>query len=178
MNRAVFFDRDDTLIKDVPYNGDPERVVLLPGARKACRDLKALAFQLFIVSNQSGVGRGFITRNQVQAVNRRTVELLGDSLITEVYCCFDVPEMPGDTCRKPSPNMLYQAAAEHDIDLEKSIMIGDKLSDVRAGKNAGCYAIYLVTRDDAESLAIAKVEADYIANRPAEAVEWIKLQSA
>jgi len=174
MIKAVFFDRDDTLIRDVPYNGDPDSVVLLPGARAACRALKSLAFQLFIISNQSGVGRSLISKEQVQAVNQRTLDLLGGSLFTDVYCCFDLPEILGETCRKPSPLMLFQAAKEHNIDLEKSILIGDKLSDVKAGKSAGCFTIYLNTRDDSDSLAAAQGEADCVANNLAEAVLCIK----
>ena len=174
MNKAVFFDRDDTLIKDVPYNGDPDRVVLMPGARKACCVLKELDFNLFIISNQSGVGRGLISREQVQAVNQRLLDMLGDSLISDVYCCFDVPGDGKVSCRKPSPKMLLQAAKEHNLDLENSIVIGDKLSDVRAGKNAGCFAIYLNTRDDRLSLAAAQDEADYCATELAEAVAWVE----
>lgn len=174
MNKAIFFDRDDTLIKDVPYNGDPGSVILMPGARSACRTLKTLAFQLFIISNQSGVGRGLISREQVQAVNRRMIELLGDSLISDVYCCFDPPGAAEESCRKPSPKMILQAAKAYSIDLGNSIVIGDKLSDVRAGKSAGCFALYLNSRDDSDSLAAARKEADYVANTLHNAVDWIK----
>ncbi len=172
--KAVFFDRDDTLIKDIPYNGNPDTVALMPGAQDACRTLKKLGYKLFIISNQSGVGRGLITKKQVDAVNRRTLDLIGRELFTAVYCCFDLPGHPGEGCRKPSPKMILQAAKEHDLDLAKSVMIGDKLSDIRAGKNAGCFAIYYNSRRDADELTLAHAEADYVTDRLADAVAWIK----
>ncbi len=172
--KAIFFDRDDTLIKDVPYNGEPDTVVLMPGARDACQTLKKLGYALFIISNQSGVGRGLISKEQVDAVNQRTLDLLGPGLFTAVYCCFDLPDQAGESCRKPSPKMLLRAAREHGLDLAKSVMIGDKLSDVRAGKSAGCFAVYYNSRHDADELALAQSEADYVTDLLADAVGWIK----
>jgi D-glycero-D-manno-heptose 1,7-bisphosphate phosphatase len=138
--KAVFFDRDDTLIYDVPYNGDPDRVELMPGALEACRLLKQNGFELFIISNQSGVGRGRITAEQVNVVNERVLQLFGEHLFTDIYCCYDTPEDPLD-CRKPSPKMILQAAERYDIDLSQSFMVGDKKSDIDAGRNAGCRSI-------------------------------------
>ncbi len=141
--KAVFFDRDDTLIYDVPYNGDPDRVELMPGAVQACRLLKQNGFELFIISNQSGVGRGRITEEQVHAVNNRVLDLFGENTFTEIYCCYDTPDDPLD-CRKPSPKMILQAAEKYNIDLTQSFMVGDKKSDIEAGRNAGCRSILFV----------------------------------
>jgi D-glycero-D-manno-heptose 1,7-bisphosphate phosphatase len=171
MNKAVFFDRDDTLIIDVPYNGEPERVELMPGALEACRRLRQLGYQLFMVSNQSGVGRGLITEEQVHAVNARVLELLGKELFTDVYCCFEAPDTPLTNCRKPSPYMLLKAKAEHDLDLFLSFMIGDKADDIVAGKSAGCRTIWLNSKGD---LHLKNITADFIATNLLEAVEWIK----
>lgn len=173
MNRAVFFDRDDTLIIDVPYNGDPEQVKIMPGARKACRLLRQLGYQLFMVSNQSGVGRGLITEAQVHAVNARVLELLGSELFTDVYCCFETPDNPMINCRKPSSYMLLKAKAEHDLDLSRSFMIGDKLDDILAGQNAGCRTIWLNYKD---MLVLKKMTADFVTNNLEKAAEWIKVQ--
>jgi D-glycero-D-manno-heptose 1,7-bisphosphate phosphatase len=174
MNKAVFFDRDDTLIIDVPYNGDPKRVELLPGAREACRLLRQLGYQLFMISNQSGVGRGLITEAQVHAVNARVLELLGNDLFADVYCCFEAPDNPLTNCRKPSPFMLLKAKAEHDLYLPDSFIIGDKLDDIVAGKNAGCRTIWL----NSKGMPLLKnVTADFIAGNLLEAAEWIRAQT-
>lgn len=167
MRKAVFFDRDDTLIKDVPYNADPDRVELLPGAQEACRRLKQIDYELFIISNQSGVRRGLITVEQVNAVNDRVLELLGKTLITDIYCCYDLPDDPLD-CRKPSPKMILRAASQYNIDLSRSFMIGDKLSDVQAGINAGCVTILINNGADAETTS-----ADCVTDDLLSAADWI-----
>jgi D-glycero-D-manno-heptose 1,7-bisphosphate phosphatase len=174
MNRAVFFDRDDTLITDVPYNGVPERVELMPGARKACRFLRRLDYQLFMISNQSGVGRGLITEAQVHAVNARVLELLGKELFADVYCCFEAPDNPLTNCRKPSPFMLLKAKAERDLFLPDSFMIGDKEDDIAAGKNAGCRTIWLDSRGGP---ILKNITADFVAHNLLEAAAWIKTQT-
>lgn len=168
LTRAIFFDRDDTLIVDVPYNGDPEYVELMPGAREACRLLFDLGYKLIIISNQSGVGRGMITPEQVQAVNERILELLGKELFTAVYCCYDAPDQP-NSCRKPSPHMLLQAQKEHQLDLGRSFMIGDKTDDVLAGRNAGCRTVWLNPKGRPPT-----VPADFTASDLRQAALWIK----
>ena len=172
LKKAIFVDRDDTLIRDVPYNGDPDTVELMPGAREACQALKKLGFEIFIISNQSGVGRGIITRQQVERVNQRVLELVGDSIFSGIYCCFDAPDVPDEGCRKPSPKMILTAAREHHLDLCKSIMIGDKLTDVQAGKKAGCLAICFDWQSKVKDNC--KGEADFIAANWQQALDWIK----
>lgn len=164
--KAVFFDRDGTLIVNVPYNGDPEKVTLMPGAVEACRMLHEAGFCLFIISNQSGVGRGLITEEQVTLVNERTLDLLGRELFTAVYYCLDDPNRPISGCRKPSPIMLLTAHKEYGIDLQASFMVGDKEEDVQAGRAAGCRTVRLI-QDDGESAA------DFTASNLSEAVQWI-----
>ncbi|MDQ6745242.1 MAG: HAD family hydrolase [Actinomycetota bacterium] len=143
-SRAVFMDRDGTLMEDVGYPRDPAQVRLLPGVTEALRRLHDAGFLLVIVSNQSGVGRGLISPEQATAVHRRLMEMLGEdgvSLDQARYC----PHAPEDgcDCRKPSPSMLIDAAFSLDIDLSVSYMIGDKRSDVEAGRRAGCRTILL-----------------------------------
>ncbi|MBN1483031.1 HAD family hydrolase [candidate division KSB1 bacterium] len=168
MQKAVFFDRDDTLIVNIPYNGDPDRVELLPGAQEACRQLKRQKYSLFIISNQSGVGRGLITPEQVKAVNDRVLELLGDDIISDVFCCFDLPDDSPD-CRKPSNKMICSAAEKYNIDLSRSFMIGDKPSDIQAGINAGCAAIFITGGADTK----APISADFVTDNLLSAAAWI-----
>jgi D-glycero-D-manno-heptose 1,7-bisphosphate phosphatase len=141
MRAAAFLDRDGTIIHDEHYIADPARVRLLPGATEALRRLREAGMMLVVVSNQSGVARGRITPAQVAAVHARMTELLGFAgvSIDAAYHCEHGPD-DDCTCRKPRPGMLLRAAEEHAIDLRRSIMIGDKPSDVAAGLAAGCRA--------------------------------------
>lgn len=157
MRRAVFLDRDDTLIAnrtlDPPPPGkrgdlcDPTLVRLLPGALDACRDLRAAGYELVIVTNQALVARGGGTIADVEATNARVSELLtidGEPLIADVlYCPYhpdaDIDEYrhPDHPWRKPNPGMLLHAAEKHDLDLTRSWMIGDAPRDAQAAINAG-----------------------------------------
>ncbi len=140
-NRAVFFDRDGTLIIDVPYNTDPARVRLYPGVREGLRALKAAGRQVIVVTNQSGIGRGRITEEQYHAVNAEFVRQCGgEEVIDAVYHAPDHPDDAGPR-RKPGAGMLHEAARDHGIDLKTSWMIGDKLSDIQAGQAAGTRVI-------------------------------------
>ncbi len=139
--RALFLDRDGTLIVDTGYPRDPSVVELIPGAIEALRDLER-DWALVIVSNQSGIGRGLITPAEAAAVDARVRELFGAGGIefAGVYHC---PHAPEDhcACRKPKPGMLEQAARELDLDLAASVIVGDKPSDVEAGAAVGARGI-------------------------------------
>jgi D-glycero-D-manno-heptose 1,7-bisphosphate phosphatase len=140
---AVFLDRDGTLIEDAGYPRDPALVRLLPGAAKSLRALAASGLVLVVVSNQSGVGRGLVTSGEAAAVRERFEECLragGVRLHASYYC----PHAPweGCPCRKPSPGMLLRAAEDLGIDLGRSFLVGDKTSDVEAGRRAGCSTIH------------------------------------
>lgn len=136
--RALFLDRDGTLIVDVGYPRDPALVEPLPGAVEALRDLQR-DWLLVIVSNQSGIARGLITPDEARAVHERVVELFAAGGVTfaGAYYCPHGPDH-GCRCRKPAPGMLLDAARELDIELAASVMIGDKPSDVECGRAAGC----------------------------------------
>jgi D-glycero-D-manno-heptose 1,7-bisphosphate phosphatase len=178
MKPAVFFDRDDTLIRNVPYLGDPAQVRLLPGAAAALRDLQAAGFRLFIVSNQSGVGRGLITREQVQAVNDEMNRQLGELFFDGIYNCYAAPEDPYADERKPSPVLVQRAAAEHGLDLKRSFFVGDRLSDMRCGKNAGCRSVLVLTGIANQEQEDSRKEADFVAEDLARATAWILEKSA
>lgn len=130
----VLLDRDGTLVEDVPYNGEPGLVRPVDGAREALDRLRREGVRLAVVSNQSGIGRGHLTREQVDAVNARVEELLGP--FESVQVC---PHAPGEgcVCRKPAPGLVKQALAEAGVPPERAVMIGDIGADVEAALAAG-----------------------------------------
>ena len=142
--RAVFLDRDGTLIEDMGYLKNPDGVRLLPGCGVALAALQRNGFLLVLVSNQSGIGRGWLTRDEVERVHERVVSLLAEhgARFDAVYYCPHGPE-EGCACRKPAPGMLLQAARELEIDLRTSFLVGDKPSDIEAGHRAGCRTVLL-----------------------------------
>ena len=147
--RAVFFDRDGTLMEEVHYCGDPGKVRVYAGVSEGLRKLREAGLRIFIVSNQSGIGRGLIGEAQYRAVQAELISQLGEGLIDGSYFC---PDAPGtaSTRRKPEPGMLLEAAAEHGVDLAASYMIGDKAADVECGRRAGARTILVLTGYGAE----------------------------
>lgn len=148
---AVFLDRDGTVIEHVHYIADPAHVRLLPGAAEALRRLRSAGYALVVITNQSAIGRGIITLDQYEAVDAETRRQLDAERVAldGVYHCPEPPE--GDdprvvthADRKPGPGMLLRAAQELGLDLSRSWMIGDMISDVLAGRNAGCRGSFLV----------------------------------
>lgn len=145
MKPAVFLDRDGTLIDEKKYLADPALVRLVPGAGEALRDLAAAGFSLIIVTNQSGIGRGYYTEADMQRVNDRVIELFAkhDVAFEKIYFAPEAPEEPSRG-RKPSPQYLFDARDECGVDLAQSFMIGDKLLDLQCGWNAGVKQSLLV----------------------------------
>lgn len=145
--RAVFLDKDGTLVHDVPYNVDPARVDLLPNVGPALRALQDAGYLLIVVSNQPGVALGRFASSALRAVESRLDELLAPYgvIITAYGWCPHHPNGRGSmlacTCRKPRPGLLLDAASVHDVALQRSWMIGDILDDVEAGSRAGCRTI-------------------------------------
>jgi D-glycero-D-manno-heptose 1,7-bisphosphate phosphatase len=166
--RAVFFDRDDTLIRNIPYLNDPARVELMPGARPALLDLQQAGLLLFIVSNQSGIGRGLCTLEQVHAVNAEMCRQLAPVTFTAIYFSPHVPGEPSDT-RKPAPGLLLQAREAYGLDLARSFFVGDKELDVMCGRNAGTRTVWLAHDPD----QVPRPNPDFTATSLAEAAAWI-----
>lgn len=138
MTRALFLDRDGTLIVHRPYLHKPEEVELLPGVREALREARAAGFHLFLFTNQSGIGRGWFTMADVHAVHARMLELLG--LGTDLFTRICIaPEAPGQPSlyRKPSPRFIQECIAEFQLDPRECWMIGDGPADWQAGLGAG-----------------------------------------
>lgn len=158
MNKAVFIDKDGTLIHDVPYNVDPSLIRLQEGAACGLRQLKDQGYLLIIVSNQSGVAHGYFNEEALTAVQEKLQDELkkdGVQLDGAFFC----PHHPQGTvkryavsceCRKPKPGMLMKAATQFDIDLSQSWMIGDILHDVEAGNKAGCSTILIDNGNETE----------------------------
>ena len=142
---VVILDRDGTIVIDRHYLGDPEGLEFLPGAVAGLRKLHAMGCKLIIITNQSGVGRGLLTLEQVQHVNKglaRMMDTIGAPL-TATYFCPHTPDAECD-CRKPATGMLLQAAREHGFNPTEAIVIGDKGSDIEMGKRVSAHTILVM----------------------------------
>jgi histidinol-phosphate phosphatase family protein len=159
-SQAVFLDKDGTLIEDVPYNVDPERIQLTSGAAEALRSLHKAGYPLIVISNQSGVAHGYFPEAALVTVEERLRHLLtemGVPLAGFYYCPHhpdgSVPEYAiACNCRKPQPGLLHHAAQVHGVDLRHSWLIGDILNDVEAGRRAGCRTVLVDNGNETEWL--------------------------
>lgn len=148
---AIFLDRDGTLIEDVDYLADPEAIQFIPGAVEALKRFRRGGFACVVATNQSGIARGMITHEQLERIHSRMTYLLNQqgAALDGIYYCPEAPRGGSERLvehedRKPGPGMLTRAARDLDLDLGASWMVGDKLSDVLAGFNAGCLGSILV----------------------------------
>ncbi len=172
LSPAVFLDRDGTLMDDTGYVGDPAHVRVFDGVPEALARLKAAGFKTIIVTNQSGIPRGYFTEEDFHKVQARFEELIGPGLIDAVYFCAEHPDHASER-RKPGPGMLLEGARDHGIDLARSWMIGDRAGDAEAGVRAGVRSILVRTGEGAD----AKSEgAEIVTEDFAEAVGFILLQ--
>ncbi|MBW3570398.1 MAG: HAD family hydrolase [Gemmatimonadetes bacterium] len=182
---AVFLDKDGTLVQNVPYNVDPARIRLAPGAAEALRMLADAGFRLFVVSNQSGVARGYFGEEALGPVEARIREMLsaeGARVDAFAWC----PHHPQGTvaayaracdCRKPAPGMITALAAAHGIDLSRSWMVGDILDDVEAGRRAGCRTVLVDSGGETEWVPGAHREPDHVVGDLAAAARAILAHS-
>jgi D-glycero-D-manno-heptose 1,7-bisphosphate phosphatase len=149
VKQAVFLDKDGTLIEDIPYNVDPDKIRLVPGAGGALRAMQHAGYELIVITNQSGVARGYFREQALEDVDARLRQLLSREgvLLAGFYYC---PHHPDGSvsryavncwCRKPAPGLLYSAAIDKKIHLGSSWFVGDILNDVEAGRRAGCRTI-------------------------------------
>lgn len=179
--RAVFLDKDGTLLRDVPYNVDPARMELMPGAVRALRSLRARDFLLFVVSNQSGVARGYFDEEEVIQAGAHLTSILARHGVT-VNGFYHCPHLRGGPvaryamaceCRKPKPGLLLRAARDHNIDLPSSWMVGDILDDIEAGNRAGCTTILLDVGSETQWLPGAERAPDHVATDLIEAASIV-----
>jgi D-glycero-D-manno-heptose 1,7-bisphosphate phosphatase len=175
LNRAVFFDRDGTLIQEKDYLSRPEQVALIPGVGPALRGLREAGFKLFVVSNQSGVGRGLFTMADVERVHARLTEELAPAGVRfdKIYVAPEAPGAPSHG-RKPSPQFLFDARDEFQLDLARCYFIGDRLIDLQCGWNAGVKKSILVRTGYGRNLTdgAALASAIVVVDLPA-AAAWI-----
>ena len=174
-NKAVFLDRDGTISRDVPYCSRPEDFELLPMVAEAIGLLNDHGFKVIVVTNQSGVGRGYFTEEILGKIHQKMLDELtkGSAFIDAIYYC---PHHPDDNCgcRKPKPALILQAARDLNIDLQKSFFIGDSDLDVDAGKMAGCYTIRI---NAGPVLLTTEQVADFVCPDLYSGVQWIMAQA-
>jgi len=150
LRAAFFLDRDGVVIEDRNYLADPGLIRFVPGALETLRELQS-RFRIIIVTNQSGVSRGFFTEGELLFFHRQLVQLLSGHqvFLDAIYYCPHHPTLGRDryrrycTCRKPEPGMIFQAASDFGLDLRRSFIVGDKESDIVAGKRAGLHTVFL-----------------------------------
>ena len=174
MNRFIILDRDGTLNRDEKgYIHKVEDLKFFPDTFKALNLLKD-NFKFIIISNQSGIGRGYYTEEDFHKFNNKlTGELEKQNIkIAKTYFCPHTPEENCD-CRKPNTKFIEQAEKEFSIDIKNSFMIGDHPSDIELGKNANCKTIYLLTGHGEKHKEGLKTKPDFIANNILEAAQWI-----
>ncbi|GAB4372183.1 MAG: HAD-IIIA family hydrolase [Elainellaceae cyanobacterium] len=183
MIKAIFLDKDGTLIENVPYNVDPDRMRLCWGTLTGVRKLYTAGYALIVITNQSGVARGYFSETAIAAVKERLQTLLEVPLTGFYYC----PHHPEGTvaeyaisciCRKPEPGLLQQAVQEHDIDLSQSWLIGDILHDVEAGHRAGCRSILIDNGNETEWIMTPDRTPDYTTTNLSLAADFILQQQS
>ncbi|MEI7812740.1 MAG: HAD family hydrolase [Ignavibacteria bacterium] len=181
-NHAVFFDRDGTLNYDSGYVGNADLVRLYSGVPHAIRLLREKGFKIVVISNQSGIARGYFTAKEVDLVNQKINDLLetdGCGAIDAFYYCPFHPDFNSTEdckCRKPSPLMVLKASEELNIDLNKSYFVGDSVTDIECGKNAGVKTILVKNERTEEQICNLLVECEipgFIACDLIEASEFI-----
>lgn len=146
MNKALFLDRDGTLIHDKDYLSDPAEVELIPGTIEALKQARDLGYLLFLFTNQSGIGRGYYTLEDVHACNQRMLELmgLGDDLFAAICIAPESPEQPSEY-RKPSPRFILEMRAKHSLNPDQCWMVGDRESDLESATNARIHPVAVCT---------------------------------
>jgi D-glycero-D-manno-heptose 1,7-bisphosphate phosphatase len=182
MNRAVFLDRDGTIIIEKNYLYKVEEVSVFPGAAAALKRLQDAGFKLFIISNQSGVGRGYFTLDDVDKVNRHLSDHFARDGVRfeKIFIAPEAPDVPSRG-RKPSPQFVFDAREEFDLDLSRSYLIGDKLIDLECGWNAGVNKSILVRTGygaELERTSEKELRRAAIVNDLKSAADWILSQES
>ncbi len=181
MNRAVFFDRDGTLIRDREYLDDPDEIRWFPGILEGLKRLRDNGFLLVVVTNQSGVARGYFGEARVRTVHRELSRQAAQSGVwfDGIYYCPQHPEavepryrQPLD-CRKPRPGMLLTAQEDHRIDLQRSYLVGDKASDIEAARRVGVRPLLVMTGKGSDQRTRVDLKKDWIVPDASAAVERI-----
>lgn len=178
--KAVFLDRDGTVVEERGYITVPEMIELLPGAAQAIAELRGGGWKVFVTSNQGLVAKGMISEDDLAAINFRMVALLAaeGAEVDGIYYCphhpeGTLPDYSGDCdCRKPKPGLLERAAREHGLSLSECVMIGDSLRDIQAGQAAGARTVLVLTGHGAQAAREAH-GAHHVADDLLAAARWV-----
>ena len=174
MLRAVFLDRDGTISRDVNYCRRPEDFEILPGVPQGIRLLNDHGFKVVVITNQSGIARGYFTEETLSLIHHKMKEQLHErgAFVDAIYFC---PHHPDDNCecRKPKDRLLLRAAQHIGIDLRLSYMIGDDPKDVQAGRTAGCKTVWITADPDNMNGRTQHESPNHIASSLYQAVEWV-----
>jgi len=177
-NKAIFVDRDGTINVDVHYLDDPDKFEMYPGVPTGMKKLQEKGFKLIVITNQSGIARGYFSEHQLFKIHEKMNNILFQFgvVLDGIYYC---PHHPDDNCncRKPNTGLFEQAISDHKIDSKKSFMIGDKILDICAGKRIGARTILIPEPHIREELIAQKQMwecfPEFIAEDFLNAVEWI-----
>src|SRR3990172_6153576 len=171
---AVFLDRDGTINEDTGYLDSQEKLVIIAGVSSAIKRLNSKGFKVVVITNQSGVARGYFSRDALDAINKRLEDILkkDDAHLDGIYYC---PHHPDDNCecRKPKIGLLEKAKNDLAIDFKKSYVIGDKGSDIEIAQSIGGKGILVLTGSGKDEKQKLDHEPSYIATDLKDAVEWI-----
>lgn len=167
--KAVFLDRDGTIMEEVGFCSDPAHVTVYPGVRNAIARLREAGFLIIVITNQSGIGYGYFTEQQYHEVHAEMLRQLHPVTIDGVYFSPDTPDNP-TARRKPNPGMVHEAVADFNIDLSRSYFAGDRAGDVECGRNVGTRTVLVETGYGRDA---ADCSPDYRSRDLTAAIEWI-----
>jgi D-glycero-D-manno-heptose 1,7-bisphosphate phosphatase len=181
MNKAVFLDKDGTIVEDVGYMSSPDQIKFIPGSIEAIKMLNEAGYKVVVITNQAGVARGLVTEDMLQTIDKTLHKwiLNGGAHLDGIYYCPHHPEhgvypyKQVCECRKPHPGLIKRAHRDLGIDLSQSYMVGDKATDIEAGKRAGTRTIFLLSGRGQEEKAKIKEKPDHTAENLRRAAEWI-----
>jgi histidinol-phosphate phosphatase family protein len=177
-SKVAFLDRDGTIIEDKVFLGNPDEIEFFPGAIQAIKILRKSGYKIVVISNQSGIGRGILTKEMVKGVNECLLQRLKekDAPADALYFC---PHHPDDSCdcRKPKTGMIKKAVTELKLDLKNAVVIGDHLCDIQLGKNIGAKTVLVLTghgKKELDQLENIGVKPDLVAKDLLDAANWVK----
>jgi D-glycero-D-manno-heptose 1,7-bisphosphate phosphatase len=181
VNKAVFMDRDGTIVEDVGYMNSPAQIKFIPGSIEAIKLLNEAGYKVVVITNQAGVARGLVTEDMLQTIDKTLHKwiLNGGAHLDGLYYCPHHPEhgvypyKQVCECRKPHPGLIKRAQRDLNIDLANSYMIGDKATDVEAGKRAGTKAVFVKSGHGNEEKDKLVEKPDHIADNLLAAVKWV-----
>lgn len=175
-DKAVFIDRDGTINVNVEYLDNPQNFQMYPGVGEGIKKLQESAFKIIVITNQSGIARGFFSEKTLEEIHRRMIkELLAKGAsVDAIYYCPHHPEDNCD-CRKPKTGLFEKAVKDHGIDVFKSYLIGDRMLDVEAGHKMGLKTVLIPEKKEMvrREMAQSEIKPDYLCNDFYSGVEWI-----